>query len=54
MEDNRTLLEEGAARLLEKETLAEADLAELFSRVQHEGAPARGNGSAHHAAAPAP
>jgi len=49
LEDNRALLEEGATRLLEKETLAEGDLAELFSRVRPEGAPPKGNGSAHHA-----
>ena len=42
LDRNRSLLEEAARLLLEKETLAESDLAGLFSRVvKDNGAPAR-------------
>ncbi len=42
LDRNRSLLEEGARTLLEKETLAEAELATLFGRVVKEnGAPTR-------------
>jgi cell division protease FtsH len=42
LERNRTLLEEGARLLLEKETLAEPELAPLFQRVSKDnGAPTR-------------
>jgi cell division protease FtsH len=42
LERNRTVLDEGAALLLSKETLAEADLTTLFARVvKDNGAPAR-------------
>ncbi len=40
LERNRKLLEEGAKRLLEQETLTEPELAELFSRIERSSAAA--------------
>jgi cell division protease FtsH len=38
---NRRILEEGARKLLEKETLSEADIAVLASSLEREGASGR-------------
>jgi cell division protease FtsH len=43
LDRNRSLLDEGAQLLLDKETLAESELVDLFSRVvKDNGAPTRG------------